>query len=75
MEAFLLPFSLFGGPFLSLWGALLGHAPPPTKSSAGANVDERVRAVRASASGVVNGGAQGKEGMSNTFSFGRMQII
>ena len=33
-------------------------------------MDERVRAVSASASGVVNG-AQGKKGMSNTFGFGR----
>ena len=30
-----------------------------------------MRAVSASASGVVNGNAQGKEGMSNTFGFGR----
>ena len=30
-----------------------------------------MRAVSASASGVINGNAQGKEGMSNTFGFGR----
>ena len=35
------------------------------------NTDERVRAVGASACGVVNGSAQGTEGMSNTFGFGR----
>ena len=34
-------------------------------------MDERVRAISASASGGVNGNAQGKEGMSNTFGFGR----
>ena len=35
------------------------------------NTDERVRAVGASDCGVVNGSAQGMEGMSNTFGFGR----
>ena len=35
------------------------------------NVDERVRTVRASVNGGVNGDAQGMEGMSNTFGFGR----
>ena len=35
------------------------------------NMDERVRAVSASASGVVNGNAQGMDGMINTFGFGR----
>ena len=33
------------------------------------NMDERVRAVSASASGAVNENAEGKEGMSNTFGF------
>ena len=35
------------------------------------NMDEQVRAAGASASGVVNGSAQGMEGMSNTFGLGR----
>ena len=34
-------------------------------------MDERVRAVSAFASGAVNENAQGKEGMSNTFGFGK----
>ena len=34
-------------------------------------MDERVRAVAAPVSGGVNRNAQGKEGMSNTFGFGR----
>ena len=34
-------------------------------------MDERVRAAGASASGGVNGNEQGKEGMSNTYGFGR----
>ena len=34
-------------------------------------MDERMRAVRASAGGAVNENAQGKEGMSNTFGFGK----